>query len=228
MPFNVLFLPLLGGYLFITLWNRTRFQTKRHSGHRLLFHSAFFGVVFLLLAFLFSRGLTLMFPRAASWWHSRVPFSYAGTSLLALTFGSVLWIPLNRWISLVKKEAKRAIEEANDYLEMLLLQAIEETKMVMLSLKSGKVYIGLIIRNFDPAYDRKYVAVLPMRSGFRQEDLTVKFTTDYAQVYQQIVDQKVDVVDDDFQIVVPVSEIESAHLFSPNAYKLFHQMPTAH
>jgi hypothetical protein len=47
VPFNVLLLPLLGGYLFITHWNRTRFHTKRYSGERLIFHSAIAGVVFL-------------------------------------------------------------------------------------------------------------------------------------------------------------------------------------
>jgi len=46
MPFNVLLLPLLGGYLFLTHWNRTRFDTKRYSGERLIFHAAVAGVVF--------------------------------------------------------------------------------------------------------------------------------------------------------------------------------------
>jgi hypothetical protein len=32
MPFNVLLLPLLGGYFFITRWLPTRFATKRYTG----------------------------------------------------------------------------------------------------------------------------------------------------------------------------------------------------
>lgn len=47
MPFNVLLLPLLGGYIFITKWNRTRFNTKRYSGERLIFHAPVAGVLFL-------------------------------------------------------------------------------------------------------------------------------------------------------------------------------------
>lgn len=49
MPFNVLLLPLLGGYLFLTHFNRTRFATKRYSGERLIFHSAIAGVALLCL-----------------------------------------------------------------------------------------------------------------------------------------------------------------------------------
>ena len=36
MPFDVLLLPLLGGYIFISNWNYTRFEAKRYSGQRLV------------------------------------------------------------------------------------------------------------------------------------------------------------------------------------------------
>ena len=57
MPFNLLLLPLLGGYIFISHWHVTRFDATRYTGERLLFHSATAGVVFLLVAFLASRGI---------------------------------------------------------------------------------------------------------------------------------------------------------------------------
>jgi membrane-associated protease RseP (regulator of RpoE activity) len=60
MPFNVLLLPLLGGYLFLTHWNRTRFDTNRYSGERLIFHSAAAGVIFLLLSFIFVTAIRLV------------------------------------------------------------------------------------------------------------------------------------------------------------------------
>ncbi|MGI8617514.1 MAG: hypothetical protein ACR2L6_00290 [Gemmatimonadaceae bacterium] len=55
MPFNVLLLPLLGGYVFITKWNKTRFDAKRYSGERLIFHAAIAGVAFLIVAYLLTR-----------------------------------------------------------------------------------------------------------------------------------------------------------------------------
>lgn len=32
-------------------------------------------------------------------------------------------------------------------------------------MKSGKVYVGFVTSNVDPAYDRKYVKILPITSG---------------------------------------------------------------
>lgn len=55
MPFNVLLLPLLGGYIFITYWHRTRFSARRYTGERLLFHAALAGVIFLILSFWITR-----------------------------------------------------------------------------------------------------------------------------------------------------------------------------
>ena len=46
MPFNVLLLPLLGGYVFITYWNYTRFSARRYAGERLLINAALAGVGF--------------------------------------------------------------------------------------------------------------------------------------------------------------------------------------
>jgi hypothetical protein len=55
MPFNVLPLPLLGGYVLLTRWHRTGFLARRYSGERLLLHAALAGVLFLTSAFVFTR-----------------------------------------------------------------------------------------------------------------------------------------------------------------------------
>lgn len=224
MPFNVLLLPLLGGYIFITNWNRTRFTSKRYSGERLIFHAAIAGVLFLILAFLIARGIAHWTPALHTEWKQMVPFPWAGTSLLAFVLGAATWIPLNRLHSR-DTEARRAIGEWNDYLEMLLLRATREVKQVSITIKSGKVYVGYITRNFDPAFERKYVTVLPMASGFRDPDTQeLILTTDYARVYQQMILEDNAFLlrgADDFHIVIPVSEIQSANIFDPFAYQLF-------
>jgi len=51
VPFNVLLLPLLGGYVFITYWNHTRFSARRYSGERLLIHAALAGVFLLVVSY---------------------------------------------------------------------------------------------------------------------------------------------------------------------------------
>ena len=72
MPFDVLLLPLLGGYIFISSWNCTRFDAKRYSGQRLLFHSAIAGVGLLGSSY----GILLVtrrIPVAYEVWDSLVP-----------------------------------------------------------------------------------------------------------------------------------------------------------
>lgn len=49
MTLNLLFLPLLGGFIFYMKWNFTRYHAARCMGQRLLFTSAGYGL-FLLIA----------------------------------------------------------------------------------------------------------------------------------------------------------------------------------
>jgi hypothetical protein len=164
MPFNVLLLPLLGGYIFISNWNFTRFAAKRYSGERLLFHAALAGVFLLVLSYILVQVIANARPDIESWWHAYVPFNHFGTSLGALLLGATLWKPLN-WGFSRQTELRRTIEAWNDYLEILLTEALEQTRQVSVTLKNGKVYVGFVVRTFDPAYDRRYIVVLPTMSG---------------------------------------------------------------
>ena len=227
MPYNVLLLPLLVGYFFLTYWYFTKFSTKRHSGHRLIFHAAAAGLLFLVISFLIVRFISWQWSALALWWQNVVPFPYLGTSLLACAIGALFWWPLNQ-IGFPRKEdaaAQREIEKSNDHLEILLARALRETKAVSITLKSRKVYVGLMTRTHDPLYDRKYVQLLPIKSGFRDPDtLELKLTIDYAVVYAKIIQEEATVVAggiQDFEIVIPVAEIQSVNLFSPATYLLF-------
>jgi hypothetical protein len=226
LPYNVLLLPLLGGYFFLTFFNGTKFSTNRHSGHRLILHAAAAGLLFLLIAFALALIIAWRWPHWASWWQTIVPFPYVGTSLIACVIGLALPWPLN-FISLFHKERanQRAIERSNDHLEILMARAGRETKAVSITLKSRKVYVGLITRTHDPLYDRKYIQLLPIKSGYRAADtLALQLTVDYAAVYAQIIQQDASVVAggiQGFEIVVPLSEIQSVNLFDPAAYQMF-------
>lgn len=222
MPFNVLLLPLLGGYLFLTRWNRTRFSTKRYSGERLIFHSAVAGVALLCISFILVQTLIGLVPRAYAGWSEIVPFNYTGTSFGAFLLGCVAWWPLNKWWYPEEEERRRVIREWGNHLEELFEEAIQGTRQVALSMKSGKVYVGFPTDNIDPAYDRKYVYLLPVSSGYRDpETQTMVLTTGYEEVYLQLADGDIDFDPESFKIVLPVSEINSANWFDPRAYRLF-------
>jgi hypothetical protein len=222
MPFNVLLLPLLGGFILVTRWNHTRFRTKRYSGERLIFFAAIAGVFLALMAFLLVRIAAWMWPELASMWQRHVPFEYAGTSLLAFFLGFLLWRPLNRW-SPRANAVRSMIEQWNDFLEMLLQEALEKTLMVSISLKGGEVYIGFITSNYDPSYDRKYIRLWPILIGYRNKDTQeLAVTTNYANVYAETVSSSArSSVVDQFQVIVPVGELQTASFFDPKTYDLF-------
>jgi hypothetical protein len=226
VPFNVLLLPLLGGYLFISYWNYTRFDAIRYSGERLLFHSATAGMIFLTVAFVITQPVVMHWPEIGRQWHNLVPFDYSGTSLLAFCMGALIWWPLNKleWFDR-EKQAQKTIEDGNDFLEMMLAHAQRELKLVSVVLKSRKVYIGFVTAGFDPVNDRDYIQLLPLQSGYRDaETLQLKITTDYSQVYDRIITREIEsasIDTNDFRVVVPVSEITSINLFDEEAYNLF-------
>jgi hypothetical protein len=62
MPFNLLLLPLLGGFIFFSHWNRTAFFALRQDRERLLFYSSLWGIVFL------GQFNSLAFQVVRYWW----------------------------------------------------------------------------------------------------------------------------------------------------------------
>jgi hypothetical protein len=230
MPFNVLLLPLLGGYVFLRQWNHTRFSSRRYSGERLLFHAALAGIVFLIGAFLITRILIWSLPGVGVWWRSTVPFAYSGSAFGAFLLGAFLWFPLNWFSASEETAADKVVEETGDYLETLLVRAIRRTKPVSVTLKSGKAYIGFVTGNFNPSFDRRFISLLPLQSGFRNEQHALVINTDYARVYERINEEgrpepELDELMKDFIIVLPVGEIQSVNIFDRDAYRLFNEEP---
>lgn len=235
MPYNLLLLPLLGGYIFARKCNRTRYNALRSENYRLLFLAAEFGLYLLivsaLLRWLFNL-LTLAFPSLSyldHFWHVVFPFEYSGTAFLSFFLGSTLWRRFNIGYDR-EKAVTRAIEEKRDPLEVLLKKAIDETKPVLLTMKNGKVYVGNVTVNFNPAYDVQSVKIMPILSGYRNSDnQTVSFNVDYTKIYQMVRDGNADAVGlaNDIGTVVPLDEIRSVSIFNLPLY-LRHFSNTGH
>lgn len=224
MPFNILLLPLLGGYIFITYWTVTRFTARRYSGERLIIHSAIAGLVFLIIAFVATTEIAKLQPSAVTWWSAHVPFAYSGASILSFLLGALLWIPLN-WFADRDERAAKVVADTGDFLEVLLDQSIRELKQVSITLKSGKVYIGFVTSAFDPADERKYMKMMPTLSGYRDSAThQLMIVQDYSEAYQNLADDDpafLDRMADEFQLVLPIAEVASANLFDPAVYEIF-------
>jgi len=107
----------------------------------------------------------------------------------------------------------------------MLRKSLKETKSVLISVKSGKVYVGLVTYNSSPVVSVESLQIFPVRSGYRNVNTkTVEFTTDYDAVLNKILanDSAVAGIDlSDFEIVIPFREIESMTIFDPTVYGLF-------
>lgn len=75
-------------------------------------------------------------------------------------------------------------------------------------------------------FDRRFISLLPLQSGYRNEEHQLVLNTDYARVYERISaegrsEPQLDELMKDFIIVLPVGEIQSVNIFDRDAFRLF-------
>ena len=226
MGFGLLFVPLMGGYLFLTWCNWTRFLVRRQSGHHLLFRSASVGLVLLAIA----RGLEMLagdplatWPHLVEHWQRAAPFPYVGTIAGAFLLGPGVALVTNVFYS-KSKGAMRAVDRASDYMELLFVESMRSDSLVELTLQSGKVYVGWILNASAAEPERKFVEMLPLASGFRaEEDHKLQFTTNYAVVLEVASHVNEYATQSDFRVVLPVAEVRSARPFDFATYFQFQE-----
>jgi len=79
----------------------------------------------------------------------------------------------------------REIKRKSDPLELLLRKALGAKKLLSVSMKSSKVYIGYLKSNFNPAFQAESISLIPMYSGHRTaETKELVIDIDYDTVYE--------------------------------------------
>lgn len=199
MPFNLLLLPLLGGYIFLRYWNPTRYHAIRADKERLIILAAIPGFISLVIAFSLMRFGQYLFPCKPNhfcfqtWWIRTVPFEYIGTAMSALLLAGLAWIPLNGLKKCDRDTAiDRMIEQDGVALDVLLKDAQSNARAVSVTMSNGKFYIGFVIHIFNPAVPTKFIKILPMKSGYRDE-VTKEFH--FVNFYSRALDD----IDKDFE-----------------------------
>ena len=98
MPYNLLLLPLIGGFLFVHLAHYFRFAAQRADGYRLLFQAAIAGVGLSIAGRI--TELFIAFTPLGMWaeqyWNLFSPFPYSATSAISLLLGPAFALLLNR------------------------------------------------------------------------------------------------------------------------------------
>jgi hypothetical protein len=183
-PLNLLLLPLLGGFVFVSKWYVTRYYTLRSDGYRLVFAASIAGAAFLFLACVVIAIVSALpiYPRIGILWHAVIEPAHSGKAVLAFLMGMALWWPANKlggWVDSLSDRAavERAISHKQDPLEMLLRRAMGSKSEVSLALKTGEIYVGRLCRNFNPAFPMESVGIIPSFKGHRNKK-NFKFTRD--------------------------------------------------
>jgi hypothetical protein len=223
MDVNIFLLPLLGGYIFIKKSTWYRFYSIRYNAQEILLSSAVAGLIGVTVAFIITTTGVAVFPDIYEWWKRYIYFDFLGTAILAFTTLVGAGTIPNRWIN-EEGKIKEIIREDNDGIEQILLKALEEAKLVSITLKSGKVYVGFISHNFfNPWSELRSVKIIPVQSGFRdKDDHHIEFTTYYEEVIKYTEkSQDIDMDIEDFQMGIPMQEIVTINIFDPRVYEKF-------
>lgn len=193
-------LPLLAaGYIFNAIWYYTRFRLSKADGQRLFFACAISGMLIGAIAFpvcsLVREHLDLV-PRnsgnellqVARWIQASIPFPYVTTYLVAMGIAVVAGHLFNIYLFFRKTFKSpgdsrrvsvwaywRCMPESISALDKLIRRAVMHDSLVLLCLKSRKVYCGVVseVRGTQEA-TASYINIIPAFSIARNKD-TLQF-----------------------------------------------------
>ncbi len=214
MPWNLLLLPLLGGFWFVSIFYPTRFSAIQASRDRLFFYSATAGLglavgarLLVIAVFCLQPYLPLFLANFSAWLKTQfVPWPYSGTAVLACVLGPFLAQGLNlcmrrkrfgRWRITADEKLKvrdfaneKALLQSGDQFERKVTTWMQKADLVIITLKNGKVYVAVVTEapaNIDGRCP--WITITPYFSGYRDPS-TKKVTLDTS--YIDVIDKYVD------------------------------------
>lgn len=237
-------LPLVGGLIFCSHWNYTRWRVAREDGHRLYFRAVLFGAILFVVVATLRYYVEPCFPALVTFVGvvknaikpmAKEAAAATAVSDLAITCFLAMFAgwPFAKLLNLAfwkQTWLKRAIKE--DDLEEFILYAAENEIPIAATMDDGKVYVGFVTKGFDPAIGRKCIRLLPLISGYRDSKThKLNFTTFYTELYGDatISDSEPKALPAplshltaaDFITLVPADRIASYRLFDALAYQEF-------
>ena len=222
MPYNLLLLPLLGGFLFFSTAHRFRFGAQRLEGYKLLFQSAIAGAILSLFARLIVLGLAATPPGVwlEGLWSAFSPFPFSATSALAMVLGPMAALVLNLFID-VDKAKDIELRRNGNPLVRLFYRAAEEQFLVSITLDSRKWYVGWIVESPSLLPQEKYFRVLPYISGYRDSSTLETFRTVF---YEEVLDAP-GLDANELVLILPIDSVKIAGRFNEKFYNEYFAEP---
>lgn len=244
----LLLLPLVGGYAFCQAWTVTHYRSARESGWRVYFRATFYGAFLTACAALthiifflwvpsyesllqFAKDIVSPSHAAVSiWGKESIVAILVWPLVLGPFFGHLLSLHKLPWLEplpFFQAWAKFVIDLAihNNDFEKLIARSAYFSMPILFTLDGGKVYVGWAVRGPNPAEERTAVRILPLLSGYRDDQQIVRFTTEYLKVIDKASSPDTPELNHleigDFEVVMKYDSITSSHLFDLEAYEEF-------
>ncbi|MBZ9731180.1 hypothetical protein LB467_15910 [Salegentibacter sp. JZCK2] len=230
---DLILLPLLGGYIFLITFNYTRFYHQRIEKNKLIYNSLLVaiiltGFVYLIDYFIFKHNPYSLYiggleTNSVSYYRNYLSlkiddilnFNKVGFkhSIIVLVISYPLALSLNR-IKYFREEFSfdYTLSKWGTEFDKIIWNALGEKddleKLLMLTTKTNKVYIGQITKQSEPI-GNTYIRVIPSLSGFRdKDDHTLTITTSYTDMIEYFTDKGLsEEIDNKLGVIIPTSEI---------------------
>ena len=181
------------------------------------------GVVLYFLAFSVSFILELLWTDILDFWddHLRVSEPFTFEVVLSFVLAGLLPVGLNKLYSSGRAAIKAARENGN-HIELLIAESVRNQKLVEISLRSRKSYVGYPLASGVGNSLYADVVLVPIWSGYRDRDTQkLNIFVKYNLVVDQFLEEDPKLKKWDFRIAIPMSEVISARLFIPEVYDRF-------
>ncbi len=233
MPkFDLLLLPLLGGYIFLITFTLTKFYHQRIERQRLIFNSLIITFFLSIIGLLFDEYIlkSSYLINIRELIGSFIPIEYSGLNQSILIFAlSYPLAKLFNFITSTRYILNYVVNKWGDEYEKLFWSSLQskndEDKLLMITTKSNKVYVGYVNKISEPI-NNSHITVIPNFSGYRdKETQEFKFTTDYISVLQHFINNNEEaLIDEKMGILIPKSEIVLVSRFDYNVFSRFHNV----
>jgi hypothetical protein len=240
---------LISGYIYVSNSTFQMYITRREDGHRYYFRCGSYGIYFCILGIIISICLdrydvptillscffnTSIEQLTGVTQYTKTLQDYLSLKMVLGSSLAVILAPIASFIDNIcrddEKSRKFIHKEKSPALEKFLFECGSELQTVLISLKSRKIYVGIVNDIPIESGEVEHFSILPVLSGYREKDkLTVAFTTNYYLHYENNLDDEGNPIDgsgasiDDFVEMIPVSEIAHIGRFDIDTYKSFIQ-----
>jgi len=233
MPYNLLILPLCGGYFILLNFVYFKYRYQRLSSQRILFNSIITGVFLLIFTFSVRTVCEILFPdtiqNSFQYLKNNIPINhidYLWTSvssfLLAVFFTLIGNLVVKLFLGYIQP-ISYAVRKHGDEVEKLFRTSARTGELMQITLKNNKVYIGFTDIIPVPK-ETNYLKITPVLSGYREsESKTLKITTEYFEVLDLYTSEESDFDIYDIDISIKQDEILTANVYDQKVFDMFNK-----